>query len=139
LNCDELYPAIWKALVRYGASKSTYRVEEVVSGRMTPTRPLPAEVTLVSCDIAEKLLSNDEMLRDGVAAVVGDVEPDGAAVVGAVVLLVLLQAPAIKPVPMASTNAARVVFKMLSPLSGPFRTPPTGRWADLLLRSPPGP
>jgi hypothetical protein len=37
LNCAWEYPASAKAAVRYGASKSTYRVDDVVSGRMTPT------------------------------------------------------------------------------------------------------
>ena len=37
-------PAAVKACFRYGASNSTYRVEDVVSGRITVTLPLPAEV-----------------------------------------------------------------------------------------------
>src|SRR6516162_3582380 len=36
-NCDWVYPASAKAAFRYGASKLTYRVEDVVSGRITPT------------------------------------------------------------------------------------------------------
>jgi hypothetical protein len=36
----------------------------VTSGRITPTRPLPAEVTLVSWDIAQKAESNELMLID---------------------------------------------------------------------------
>src|SRR6516225_6099950 len=35
--CAWVYPASAKAAFRYGASKSTYRNDEVVSGRITPT------------------------------------------------------------------------------------------------------
>jgi hypothetical protein len=37
LYCDWVYPASAKAAFRYGASKLTYRVDDVVSGRITPT------------------------------------------------------------------------------------------------------
>src|ERR1700681_1052263 len=63
LNSDELYPAIVKALVRYGASAVTPRVDEVVSGMITPTRPLPAACRSFSVAIAEKLTSNEETVR----------------------------------------------------------------------------
>src|SRR6516162_6488868 len=36
-NCAWVYPASAKAAFRYGASKLTYRVDDVVSGRITPT------------------------------------------------------------------------------------------------------
>src|ERR1700722_10791091 len=49
-------PAAVKACFRYGASNSTYRVDDTVSGRMTATEPLPADVTDLSCAIAEKEL-----------------------------------------------------------------------------------
>src|SRR5579863_10212318 len=42
LNCELVYPASVKASFRYGASKSTYRVDEVVSGMITPTCRLEA-------------------------------------------------------------------------------------------------
>src|SRR5215471_15553682 len=35
--CAWVYPASAKAAFRYGASKLTYRVDDVVSGRITPT------------------------------------------------------------------------------------------------------
>src|SRR5690348_18286266 len=72
LNCDEENPAIWKALVMYGASKVTHRVELVVSGRMTPTRPLPDEARPFSWPMAEKLFSKDFVLSEGTLAVPDD-------------------------------------------------------------------
>ena len=63
LYWDEVYPAAWNAFWKYGASKLTYRVDEVVSGRITPTMPFPAAVRPVNWDISEKLLLNDEVLR----------------------------------------------------------------------------
>src|SRR5229473_2547563 len=64
LNSDALYPAIWKAFVKYGVSELTHRVDEVVSGRRTPTRPLPAACRSFSVAMAEKLTSNEETLSD---------------------------------------------------------------------------
>src|SRR5713226_5028632 len=64
LNSDELYPAIWKAFVKYGRSELTHRVDEVVSGMSTPTRPLPAAFKSFGVAIAEKLTSNEETLSD---------------------------------------------------------------------------
>src|SRR5580704_6517401 len=73
LNSDELYPAIWKAFVRYGRSELTQRVDEVVSGMSTPTRPLPAACRSFSVAIAAKLTSNEEMLSDdGTVAGLGE-------------------------------------------------------------------
>jgi hypothetical protein len=67
-----LYPAIPKALVKYGKSELTHRVEEVVSGMITPTRPLPAACKSFSVAIAAKLTSKDETLsEDGTVAGVG--------------------------------------------------------------------
>ena len=43
------------AVVRYGASNSTYRVEDTVSGRMTPTPPEPLAVIDLSSDMVVKL------------------------------------------------------------------------------------
>src|ERR1700694_1412846 len=62
LNSEALYPASWKAFVKYGVSELTHRVDEVVSGRRTPTRPLPAPCKSFSVDMAEKLTWKDEML-----------------------------------------------------------------------------
>src|SRR5579864_1747234 len=77
LNSDELYPAIWKAFVKYGRSELTQRVDEVVSGMRTPTRPLPAECRSFKVAMAEKVTSNEETLRDDgmVAAEVVAVPP----------------------------------------------------------------
>src|SRR5580704_5768268 len=63
LNSDELYPAIWKAFVKYGKSELTHRVDDVVSGMSTPTRPLPAACRSFSVAMAEKVTSNEETLR----------------------------------------------------------------------------
>src|SRR5579872_6347600 len=62
LNCDELSPAAWKAVVRYGASKSTHRVDDVVSGRTTPIcRPDPADpVRPLSVDIVDAMSTEKE-------------------------------------------------------------------------------
>src|ERR1700680_4779712 len=69
LNSDALYPAIWKAFVKYGKSELTHRVDEVVSGMITPTRPLPAACKSFSVAIAAKLTSKDETLsEDGTVA-----------------------------------------------------------------------
>src|SRR6266849_2917600 len=62
LNSDELYPAVWKAFVKYGKSELTHRVDEVVSGMSTPTRPLPAACKSFSVAMAAKLTSNEETL-----------------------------------------------------------------------------
>src|SRR5207302_9563102 len=48
-----------KALVTYGRSKAVYRVDHVVSGRMTPTRPLPASCNPFSWLMTVKLESNE--------------------------------------------------------------------------------
>src|SRR5438128_10430157 len=72
LKSDELYPAIWKAFVKYGKSELTHRVDEVVSGISTPTRPLPAACKSFSVAIAEKLTSNEETDSDDGMVAVGE-------------------------------------------------------------------
>src|SRR4029077_1038325 len=67
-------PAIWKAFVKYGRSELTHRVDEVVSGMRTPTRPLPAACKSFSVAIAAKLTSNEETLSDD-GIVAGDAPP----------------------------------------------------------------
>src|ERR1700694_5541386 len=59
LKSELEYPAMVNALVRYGRSYWTYRVDDTVSGRMTPTSPLPAAVSGLSDAIGEKLLSSE--------------------------------------------------------------------------------
>src|ERR1700676_2586208 len=55
----EVSPAFWNAVVRYGASKDTYRAEDAVSGRSTPIIPWPADARLFRLAITEKSLVND--------------------------------------------------------------------------------
>src|SRR6201999_3372060 len=63
LNCELLSPAAVKAVVRYGASKSTHRVDDVVSGRTTPIcRPDPADaVSPLSWDIVDAMSAVKEL------------------------------------------------------------------------------
>src|SRR5580692_5181345 len=82
LNCVLVYPASVKASFRYGASKSTYRVDDVVSGRITPTCRLDAPlvaaaVSGLSVDIADATSTVKELVPSpaGIAA-----EPLAAAV-----------------------------------------------------------
>jgi len=53
---DEARPAAAKACFRYGASNSTYRVEETVSGRIATMLPWPAAASGFRGAIAEKSL-----------------------------------------------------------------------------------
>src|SRR5215831_12390125 len=83
--CAVVYPAAVKACFKYGASKSTYRVDDVVSGRITPTcrllAPLvPAAASALNMDIVGAMLTvKESMLTDGtVAEPVADAEADGA-------------------------------------------------------------
>src|ERR1700719_37670 len=99
LNSDELYPAIWKAFVKYGRSELTHRVDDVVSGMSTPTRPLPAACKSFSVAMAEKLTSNEEMLR-----------PEGTVAVGPVAAVLLPQAPTTT----TKTPAVAVSVRLLS-------------------------
>src|SRR5579863_2791878 len=75
LNCELVYPASVKASFRYGASKSTYRVEDVVSGMITPTCRLEAPlvaaaVSGLSWDIVDAMSTVKELVPrpDGIAA-----------------------------------------------------------------------
>src|SRR5579859_1573014 len=76
-NCDEVYPAARKACLKYGASKSTHRVDDVVSGRTTPIcRPLaplvPAAASALNWLMVVGMLTlNELMLTEGTVA-----EPD---------------------------------------------------------------
>src|SRR6202049_1196200 len=74
LNSDVLYPASPNAFVKYGRSELTHRVDEVVSGMITPTRPLPAACKSFSVAMAAKLTSKDETLRED-GTVAGDAPP----------------------------------------------------------------
>src|SRR5580704_8357814 len=81
--CAWVYPASAKASFRYGWSKSTYRVDDVVSGRITPTcrelAPLVANwVSALNADIVVPMLTVKELMLspDGIVF-----EPAGADVV----------------------------------------------------------
>src|ERR1039457_2164967 len=54
--CDDLSPAFWNDSFRYGASNSTYRVDDTVSGRITATLPLPLAASGLSVALARKLV-----------------------------------------------------------------------------------
>src|SRR5215471_18352268 len=79
-------PAAVTACLGYGASNSTYRVEETVSGRITAMVPLPAETTGLRPAIAVKelLMSLREIDAAGALLVAG------ANVAGVEVVLLLL-------------------------------------------------
>ena len=74
-NSDEVYPASVKASFMYGASKSTHRVDDVVSGRITPTcrllAPLvPAAASGLNWDIVDAMSTVKELMLspDGTVA-----------------------------------------------------------------------
>src|SRR5579862_1009730 len=73
-NSDEVNPASVKACLKYGASKSTHRVDDVVSGRTTPIcRLLAPLVPAWASDlnwlmVAAMLTVNESMLTDGTVA-----------------------------------------------------------------------
>src|SRR5215468_3309356 len=65
--CAWVYPASAKAAFRYGASKLTYRVDDVVSGRITPTcrvvAPLVAKwVSDLNLDIVGPMFTVKELM-----------------------------------------------------------------------------
>ena len=77
----------------------TYRVDDVVSGRMTPTRPLPAAVRPLNFGITEKLTSNDFTLRPA-----GTVAAAAAPVVVVAALGVLLHAAIVPAMERTATT-----------------------------------
>src|SRR6516162_4759662 len=85
-NCAEVYPAEVKACRRYGASKSTHRGDDVVSGRTTPTcrllAPLvPAAVSALNRDIVGAMLTVKELMLSDAAGgelAAGDVDDEEA-------------------------------------------------------------
>src|SRR5271169_1284361 len=69
-NSAGVYPAAVKACFRYGASKSTHRVDDVVSGRTTPTSRLlaplvPAAASALNMDIVGAMLTVKELMLTG--------------------------------------------------------------------------
>ena len=84
-NCDEVNPASVKACLMYGASKSTHRVDDVVSGRITPIcrllAPLvPAAPSDLNWDIVDVMSTVKELTLSpaGTAAEAGADEEAGA-------------------------------------------------------------
>jgi hypothetical protein len=66
-NWDEVNPASPNASLKYGASKSTHRVDDVVSGRITPIcrllAPLvPAVASGLSWDIVDAMSVEKELM-----------------------------------------------------------------------------
>src|SRR5215471_7822767 len=89
--CAWVYPASAKAAFRYGASKLTYRVEDVVSGRITPTcrlvAPLVAKwVSDLNLDIVgptftvKELMVTFGIVLEPLGAVDEDDDPQPAAI-----------------------------------------------------------
>src|SRR5580693_4632772 len=83
-NSAEVYPAAVKACFRYGWSKSTHRVDDVVSGRTTPTCRLvdplvPAAASALNWDIVGAMLTVKELMLTGGTVVepVADPEAEG--------------------------------------------------------------
>src|SRR5579862_5746289 len=84
-NSDEVNPASVKACLKYGASKSTHRVDDVVSGRTTPIcrllAPLvPAWASALNWLIVEEMSTVKELtFTDGTVVEAPAVdEPDAA-------------------------------------------------------------
>src|SRR5262252_9163109 len=83
--CAGVYPAAAKDCFRYGASKSTHRVDDVVSGRTTPTcrllAPLvAARVSALNKDIVGAMLTvKESMLTAGTVAAALAAGEDAAA------------------------------------------------------------
>src|SRR6266567_355677 len=79
-NCAEVNPASVKACLMYGASKSTHRVDDVVSGRITPIcrllAPLvPAVASDLNWDIVDVMSTVKELMPSPAGTVA---EPDVA-------------------------------------------------------------
>src|SRR5215472_6990536 len=80
--CAWVYPASAKASFRYGASKFTYRVDDVVSGRITPTCRLlaPLVANAVSClnlDIVDAMSTVKELMLSPAGTVFEPLLVDG--------------------------------------------------------------
>src|ERR1700722_1144654 len=85
-NWDEVNPASVNASLRYGASKSTHRVDDVVSGRITPTcrllAPLVADaVSALNWDIVDVMSTVKELMPSpaGTAAEAAGADEDAGA------------------------------------------------------------
>src|SRR6516165_10492981 len=120
--CAWVYPASAKAAFRYGASKLTYRNDDVVSGRITPTckvvAPLVAKwVSGLNLDIVGPMLTVKElMLTFGIVleplgAVDEDDDPQPAAI---------RLATAARPTQPARRERQPPSFLFLSPIPTPL-------------------
>src|SRR5215472_6948775 len=89
--CAGVYPAASKDCLIYGASKSTHRVDDVVSGRITPTSRLlaplvAAAVRPLNWDIVDAMSTVKELMLspDGIVPLAaGEADVAGADVAGA--------------------------------------------------------
>src|ERR1700722_11086249 len=77
LNCEPVYPASVKASFRYGAAKSTYRGDDVVSGIITTTCRLAAPLVAVavsglSWDIVDAMSTVKELVPSPEVASAGE-------------------------------------------------------------------
>ena len=139
-NSDEVYPASVKAVLKYGASKSTHRVDDVVSGRMTPIcrllAPLVAAVVSpVNWDIVCPMLTVKELMLSPAGTVaelvagldeVPALDDDAGVVAGAVVVDEDDEQPAATMAVTAATatkpNRGRPLRPLLSScIPDPFR------------------
>src|SRR5215472_9124745 len=84
-NSELVNPASVKACFRYGASKSTHRTDDVVSGRITPTCRLDAPLVAnspsgLSWDIVDAMLTVKESMLspDGIVFAAPPPPPDEA-------------------------------------------------------------
>src|SRR5215472_9928051 len=134
-NSAEVYPAAVKACRRYGASKLTYRVDDVVSGRTTPTCRLlapfvPAAASALNRDIVGVMLTvKESMLTDGTVvepAAAGDEADEVDVAAGVDVLDEDEQPAAIRPRAAArATQPSRGKRRNLpSPCERESRPPP---------------
>src|ERR1700722_7295155 len=78
---DEVYPASVKASFRYGASKSTHRVDDVVSGRTTPPwrllAPLvPAAASDLNWSIVDAMSTVKELMLSPAGTVAEPLDAD---------------------------------------------------------------
>src|ERR1700728_2129305 len=100
VRSDEDRPASVNASLRYGASNSTYRVEETVSGRITVTLPLPAAATDFRSAMALKVLLRSAM---EIAAAALPALDDDVGVLLLLLLLLLLHAAMRRAAAVAAT------------------------------------
>src|SRR5258708_825167 len=109
--CAWVYPASAKASFRYGWSKLTYRVDDVVSGRITPTckvlAPLVANcVSGLNWDIVDAMSTLKELMLSpfGIVFEPLDVDVDGADDPQAAAVMLTTAARPTQPTPRKRRN-----------------------------------